>query len=120
MERDYPADVQAQAQKEAAYLTLARGHGSSGAAQGATAPLTAEIMQRTNSSLDMANEIASRLWQLRDRLFGLPAEATNTRGANGIRPEPSGFASAYSDKASDLLSVLVHIDQLSSEISNRL
>lgn len=83
-----------------------------------TQPLTLEIMDRTSRTLDTANEISSRLYQLRDRLFGSPPEAT--AGANASTKETGNFAGAYVDKAQSLGRVMADIDHISTDLANRL
>jgi hypothetical protein len=87
--------------------------------QGLEAPLTNEILSRTNSALDAANEIAIRLYSLKDRLFGTsldPATASAPKGASNA----NSFAGAYFEKSQSLSEVLHGIDRLSLDLSNRL
>lgn len=77
-----------------------------------------EILNRTGSAQDIANEILARLFNLKDRLFGPePIGATK----DGVSPPPPvAFEYAYRQKATSLHGTLQLIDQLSNEINNRL
>lgn len=83
-----------------------------------SAPLTAEIMERLNSNIGIATEVRSRLYGLRDRMFG-PAAPAADPVAQGASKEPFGFADAVGQRGRVLRDILNDIDSLSNEIAGR-
>lgn len=81
-------------------------------------PLTNDILDRISRSQDTASEIGARLFSLRDRLFGTPAETAG--GSGPVPPSPSSFQGCVEDRLLNLQRSLNYIDSLSSDINNRL
>lgn len=81
-------------------------------------PLTAIAMAHVQSTNNQLNEIAARLYELRDRLFG--PELTQGAGNDAKMPPASGFADAFSRSVQETSTLLSVIDRLSLQISNRL
>lgn len=84
-------------------------------------PLTMHITDNLSSLSSLAEEIDSRLYNLRDRLFG--AEPTNLNAATErSHPafDPGSFAGMSKANLVDLRTTLNSIDRLSNEIANRL
>jgi hypothetical protein len=84
---------------------------------GKDAPLTAILKDSSESSLSTARRTHSILLSLRDRMFGSPPEVANP--ATPV-PQPFCFADAMREVNSDLSSVLLAIERLSTEIADRL
>lgn len=84
-----------------------------------SAPLCTEIMNRTGSAQDVASEIASRLYALKDRLFG-PEPAAGINARTDKAPAPAVFSDAYTERAMALHQTLCLIDGLTSDLNNRL
>lgn len=82
-------------------------------------PITAHITDNLSNLGSQAEEIASRLYSLRDRLFG--PEMVASGGAGVEKPfDPGSFRGAAQAGLSSLRSTLNSIDRLSTEINNRL
>lgn len=81
-------------------------------------PLTQEIMESMNRAQDTASEVRHRLYQLRDRLTGSPPPTESMANAN--KTESSHFKGAFSDRAAGLLATLADIDNISTDLANRL
>lgn len=84
----------------------------------ASKPLTLEITNRLDDNISTASEVRSRLYGLRDRLFG----ASPTAGSDPT-PRTKDFAcfdDATRSRGRELGAVLADIDSLSNEIANRL
>lgn len=94
------------------------GAGGSGAAETAGKPLTLDLMDRTHRQIDTANEICTRLYQLRDRLFGSPP--TNAEGQLAGPPSEDSFNVAITSRTRHLSAILNDIDAISADIASRL
>lgn len=84
----------------------------------AEAPLTVAISDSLEYSLKTAHEIRSRLYALRDRLFG--SQPTNGSMSGGKDAPASCFSDHAKGASRSLRNVLDEIDGLSMEIGNRL
>lgn len=82
-------------------------------------PLTLAITDSLDGSLNVACEIRSRLWSLKDRLFG--SAPSNTLSGGLAKEAPAScFADHARGSGRGLRDVLNEIDSLSLEIANRL
>lgn len=79
--------------------------------------LTADVLDRVNHSHSIATEVRSRLYGLRDRIFG---PQPSPPSAVATEKEAHCFSDVVRQRQNSLRDVLNDIDALSSEIANRL
>lgn len=82
-------------------------------------PLTLTITDQISGSISTACEVRSRLWGLRDRLFG-PPPPSNTSGSAAKEASASCFSDAAKSGGRELRSVIDDIDALTLDLANRL
>jgi hypothetical protein len=82
-------------------------------------PVTLEVTDRLRGNINIANEIRSKLWTLRDRLIGPPGPS-QAASNSAVEREPSCFADAAAQAGRQLELMLYDIDSLTSELANRL
>ena len=88
-----------------------------GASQTKDMPLTAELKDRAESSIQTANRIHGTLHGIRDRLFGTPPSPPS---ATADQPAPYSFSETMRGLNSDLRSRLADIEELADQLSARL
>jgi hypothetical protein len=82
-------------------------------------PLSVEITDAQERAQACANEVAGRLAELRDRLFGSSPE-TSSNGVLQKDFEAGCFRDSHVHRADMLMHTLNRIDTLSAEIANRI
>lgn len=109
-------------ESENSYMTGVASLGSAIEARPQQKPVTLDITDSLNNLSSLAEEVCSRLYGLRDRLFGpeIP-QPTGSKGSvlEGIA-DANCFAGAARGSISSLRRTLNNIDRLSAEINNRL
>lgn len=80
-------------------------------------PLSAEIMEQTSLTADVARVVRHRLTELRDRMYG--GASAGSSAQPGAPPVADCFSSAWREKFGELKDDLHAIDALSNEIANR-